>query len=93
MTRLPVDIQEIDRQKKLFTKKTTYKIKVFGVGGAGNNAIQRMVKNGISDVELISANTDVQVLENIDSPIKIQLGKELTRGLGAGANKRHSTRY
>lgn len=83
---MPFEIEEIDRQKKLFTKKTTYKIKVFGVGGAGNNAIQRMVKKGIRDVELISANTDVQVLENIDSPIKIQLGKELTRGLGAGGD-------
>lgn len=41
---MPFEIEEIDRQKKLFTKKTTYKIKVFGVGGAGNNAIQRMVK-------------------------------------------------
>lgn len=62
------------------------KIKVIGVGGAGNNAVNRMIESGIKGVEFIVANTDLQVLNNSKAPIKIQLGIELTNGLGAGAN-------
>lgn len=83
---MPFEMEEINKRNKLFSRKTSYKIKVIGVGGAGNNAIQRMIKKGIDDVELIAANTDVQVLENNDAPTKIQLGKELTKGLGAGGD-------
>ena len=61
-------------------------IKVFGVGGAGNNAVNRMIESGIHGVIFVVANTDLQVLEDAKADIKIQLGKELTRGLGAGGN-------
>lgn len=61
-------------------------IKVIGIGGAGGNAVHRMIEMGIEGVEFIVANTDAQVLANSIAPVKIQLGRELTRGLGAGGN-------
>jgi cell division protein FtsZ len=61
-------------------------IKVIGVGGGGNNAINSMVRDNIRGVEFIIANTDLQTLEKSDCPGKIQIGGELTRGLGAGSN-------
>lgn len=61
-------------------------IKVIGVGGGGCNAVEHMFKNGIESVDFIIANTDKQVLEKSAIPIKIQLGKTLTQGLGAGNN-------
>lgn len=61
-------------------------IKVIGVGGAGGNAINNMIRAGIEGVEFIAANTDEQVLRNNLAPVKIQLGTKLTRGLGAGGN-------
>ena len=62
------------------------KMKVVGVGGAGGNAVNRMVKSGFSGVEFISINTDAQALENSRADLKIQIGRKLTRGLGAGAD-------
>jgi cell division protein FtsZ len=62
------------------------KIKVIGVGGGGNNAVNRMIESGVKGVDFIVANTDLQVLNTSKAPIKIQLGAELTKGLGAGAN-------
>lgn len=62
------------------------KIKVIGVGGGGNNAVNRMIEDGVQGVEFIIANTDLQVLSLSKAETKIQLGKELTSGLGAGAN-------
>ncbi len=62
------------------------KIKVLGIGGGGNNAVNRMIESGVKGVEFIVANTDLQVLNNSKAPIKIQLGEELTNGLGAGAD-------
>jgi cell division protein FtsZ len=62
------------------------KIKVLGIGGAGNNAINNMISSGLRGVEFIAANTDAQVLKRCLAPIKIQLGVQLTRGLGAGGN-------
>ena len=62
------------------------KIKVIGVGGGGNNAVNRMIESGVKGVEFIVANTDLQVLNSSKAPIKIQLGATLTDGLGAGAN-------
>ena len=62
------------------------KIKVIGVGGGGNNAVNRMIESGLKGVDFIVANTDLQVLNNSQAPIKIQIGAELTNGLGAGAN-------
>jgi cell division protein FtsZ len=61
-------------------------IKVIGVGGAGGNAINNMIKSGIEGVEFIAANTDSQALSKNLAPVKIQLGSNLTRGLGAGGN-------
>ncbi|CAN5325548.1 cell division protein FtsZ [soil metagenome] len=65
---------------------TGARIKVIGVGGGGGNAVNRMIDAGIKGVEFIVANTDVQALNSSKAPIKIQLGSELTRGLGAGAD-------
>ena len=62
------------------------KIKVIGVGGGGCNAVNRMIESGLKGVDFIVANTDLQVLNNSKAPIKIQIGEELTNGLGAGAN-------
>ena len=60
------------------------KIKVIGVGGGGNNAVNRMIESGVKGVDFIVANTDLQVLNTSKAPIKIQIGVELTSGLGAG---------
>ena len=60
------------------------KIKVIGVGGGGNNAVNRMIESGVQGVDFIVANTDLQVLNNSKAPVKIQIGTELTSGLGAG---------
>lgn len=60
-------------------------IKVIGVGGAGGNAVNRMIEEGVTGVEFIVANTDVQALELMNAETKIQLGPKLTRGLGAGS--------
>jgi cell division protein FtsZ len=62
------------------------KIKVLGIGGGGGNAINNMINSGLDGVEFIAANTDFQVLERSLAPTKIQLGTNLTRGLGAGGN-------
>ena len=62
------------------------RIKVIGVGGGGNNAINRMIAANVEGVEFIAANTDVQALEGSNAAIKLQLGVKLTSGLGAGAN-------
>ena len=62
------------------------KIKVIGVGGGGTNAVSTMIRSNIEGVDFIAANTDVQSLRFALAPSKIQIGKELTKGLGAGAD-------
>jgi len=62
------------------------KIKVIGVGGGGNNAVNRMIAAKVEGVEFIAANTDVQALQVSNAPVKLQLGVKLTSGLGAGSN-------
>ena len=62
------------------------KIKIIGVGGGGCNAINTMISSNLGGVEFIAANTDLQALTNSLSTVKIQLGAQLTKGLGAGAN-------
>ncbi|HYN09525.1 MAG TPA: cell division protein FtsZ [Vicinamibacterales bacterium] len=62
------------------------RIKVIGIGGGGSNAVNRMMQGGLSGVEFIVANTDQQALLNNAAPIKIQIGAQLTQGLGAGAD-------
>lgn len=61
------------------------KIKVIGIGGAGGNAVNRMIQARIEGVEFIAANTDIQALRSSMAPIKLQLGAKLTNGLGCGA--------
>jgi len=61
-------------------------LKVIGVGGAGGNAVNRMITSGMQGVDFIAINTDAQDLENNPAEHKIQIGKNLTKGLGAGAN-------
>ncbi|MCL2702446.1 MAG: cell division protein FtsZ [Defluviitaleaceae bacterium] len=60
------------------------KICVIGVGGGGNNAVDRMIEDGIGGVEFVAVNTDSQVLKKSHSPKRVQIGEKLTRGLGAG---------
>src|SRR5690242_3707974 len=61
-------------------------IKVVGVGGGGTNAVNRMIDAGLSGVEFIATNTDAQALQMTDADIKLNIGNNLTKGLGAGAN-------
>ncbi len=67
-------------------KRLGANIKVIGVGGGGSNAIETMIRSGVEGVDFISVNTDAQALESSQVDEKIQLGKKLTKGLGAGAN-------
>jgi len=62
------------------------KIKVIGVGGGGGNAVQNMINSGLEGVSFICANTDMQALTRSHADVRVQIGKQLTRGLGAGAN-------
>ena len=62
------------------------KIKVIGVGGGGCNAVNRMIESGVGGVDFIVANTDLQVLNASNAETKLQIGKNITEGLGAGAN-------
>ncbi|MCY3804545.1 MAG: cell division protein FtsZ [Candidatus Saccharibacteria bacterium] len=66
--------------------ETFAKIKVVGIGGAGGSAINRMIESGVMDVEFIAINTDAQALHHSKAPIKVNIGPETTRGLGAGGD-------
>ncbi len=68
-----------------FDAKNPSKIKVFGVGGGGSNAVTRMHTEGLQDVELYIVNTDLQHLNSLPVPNKIPIGENITRGLGAGS--------
>ena len=67
-------------------KNQSSQIKVMGIGGGGSNAVNYMFEHGIKGVDFVICNTDVQALEASPVPIKIQLGVDLTEGLGAGSN-------
>ena len=67
-------------------KNQSSQIKVMGIGGGGSNAVNYMYENGIKGVDFVICNTDAQALEASTVPIKIQLGVNLTEGLGAGSN-------
>ena len=67
-------------------KQDAARIKVIGVGGGGGNAINTMVAARLEGVEFIAANTDVQALAANKASVKIQIGRNTSRGLGAGAN-------
>ena len=75
-------LQKKDRRKM---NKNNAKIKIIGVGGAGCNAVNHMVEESIKGVEFFGLNTDTQALEQTEIPNKIQIGKKLTNGLGAGS--------
>jgi cell division protein FtsZ len=62
------------------------KIKVVGVGGGGNNAVNRMIRSSLKGVEFIGVNTDAQALQHSHAEVVVQIGSKLTKGLGAGAN-------
>jgi len=74
----------------MFTIENTFdavaKMKVIGVGGAGGNAVNRMIASGLTGVEFISVNTDAMALDNNRAANRIQIGEKITKGLGAGAN-------
>ncbi len=70
----------------------TPKITVIGTGGGGCNVISKMVTTGVQHVDFVACNTDMKALNNTNAPTKIELGKELTRGLGAGANPEIGTK-
>jgi cell division protein FtsZ len=63
-------------------------VKVIGVGGGGGNAINTMIASGLKGVEFIAANSDVLAIETAQADVRLQLGANLTRGLGAGANQK-----
>ena len=67
-------------------RESTAKIKVIGIGGGGGNAINNMIRSNLVGVDFIAANTDVLALETSLAPMKMQLGRGITKGLGAGAN-------
>ena len=83
---LSSEVANIDRELEELIKKQTAKIKVIGVGGGGNNSLNRMREIGIRGGELIAVNTDAQDLLYTNADHKILIGRELTRGLGAGSN-------
>lgn len=80
--------EKINAEIKEIMKKKATKIKVVGAGGAGNNTLTRLVETGIVGCETIAVNTDAQDLIYTDADIKILIGKQLTGGLGAGADPR-----
>src|SRR5215210_1055968 len=77
LPRMPFEFAESEPQNA--------RMKVVGVGGGGGNAVNRMIEEHLEGVEFISVNTDAQALTNSKADVKIQIGKKLTRGLGAGA--------
>ena len=80
------EVKEIDKELAELLKKQVAKIKIIGIGGGGNNSLNRMKEIGIKGGELIAINTDAQDLLYTDADHKILIGKELTQGLGAGSN-------
>src|SRR6202011_1939431 len=62
------------------------KIKVVGVGGAGGNAVNRMIRSKLRGVEFVAVNTDLQALQSSEAHVKLNIGKKLTRGLGSGGD-------
>jgi len=77
---------QMDSTKKHQPVETFARIKVIGVGGGGQNAVNRMIEEGIQGVEFIATNTDAQALSLSRAPVRVRLGDKLTRGLGAGGD-------
>ena len=85
-TQEPGASQLANHPNKAMSPSIGAKIKVVGVGGGGTNAINTMISSGLDSVDFVAANTDTQSLSHSLSPVTIQVGKELTKGLGAGAD-------
>src|SRR5438874_2187871 len=83
---LPEPAPRLHRAPRSEPGAYTAVIRVVGVGGAGLNAVNRMIDAGIVDVEFVAVNTDIQQLALSDAPVKIHIGRELTQGLGSGAS-------
>jgi cell division protein FtsZ len=81
-------VKQIDKELEEILREREARIKVFGVGGAGNNTINRMREVGIAGAELVAVNTDAQDLLYTNADYKILIGKALTKGLGAGSDPR-----
>ena len=84
-------VEEIKRgrtmaDKKEVSKPARDKIKVFGIGGAGNNVVKRMIASGLRGIEFYAVNTDLEALRTCDGATQVQIGAETTQGLGANAN-------
>ena len=79
-------MMEYEENSNITMMDGTATIKVIGVGGAGNNAVNRMLELGIKSVDFIAVNTDRQALQKSKAATKIQIGEKITRGLGAGSN-------
>jgi len=77
---------EVDKNRNYSEEPMGARIKVIGIGGGGGNAVNNMIKSGLEGVEFIAANTDAQALTSSKAEKTLQLGFELTKGLGAGAN-------
>src|SRR3954453_6878098 len=89
LTRTPFDEEQPEqREAPAVAAPQNYLavIKVVGIGGGGVNAVNRMIEVGLKGVEFIAINTDAQALLMSDADVKLDIGRELTRGLGAGAN-------
>src|SRR5437588_7989086 len=82
---LPEPPPRLHRSPRSETAAYLAVIRVIGVGGAGLNAVDRMIDAGISQVEFVAVNTDIQQLQGSDAPVKIHIGRELTDGLGSGS--------
>ncbi|CAG1772392.1 partial Cell division protein FtsZ, partial [uncultured bacterium] len=76
----------MDSNKRNLQTEAFARIKVIGVGGAGQNAVNRMMEEGIQGVEFIAANSDAQALTLSRAPVRVRLGDKITRGLGAGGD-------
>jgi cell division GTPase FtsZ len=82
----PYNLEKGENMFSYVDSEKSAKIKVIGVGGAGGNAINNMISSNLQGVKFIAANTDMQALDVSRAEIKIQIGEQLTEGLGAGAN-------
>ena len=80
------ELSEIDRELEELLKKQSSKVKVFGIGGGGGNTVSRMKEIGIKGGQFITVNTDAQDLLYSNADFKILIGRELTKGLGAGSD-------
>ena len=79
---------QVDKELQALLDSNATRLKVIGCGGAGNNTVTRMTEVGIKGIETIAINTDAQDLLYATADKKLLIGKELTRGLGAGSNPR-----